>query len=200
MVNNRSRSISNERLRTLLDAIEIQMGSNGLRLMLRNANLERYIDHPPPLNQKLEVLAQDYTNVLAALRAYFGVGARSTMLRIGADIFRLKLNHHRLRAAFHRLRLATLDQERSILWILDMLAAELNKPEPCVTLGREEAKYHLIDACNDRTVGIQSEFPICWTAVGEIAEALHWGTKREYRVLETSCFASGGESCTFVIS
>jgi predicted hydrocarbon binding protein len=183
-----------------MDAIELQMGSNGLRLMLRNASMERYIDQPPPLNKNREAQAQEYTSLLTAVRAYFGVGARSTMLRIGAEIYRLKLDHHRLSTTLSRLYLTTLNEESSVLWILKKLAAELNRPKKCSIFRQDETHFHLIDASNDRTVGIQSEFPICWTAVGEITEALHWGTTREYHVLETSCIASGEESCHFVIS
>ena len=199
MVNVTSREIRNDRLRILMDAIEIQMGSNGLRMMLRNADLERYIDHPPPINRNLDIPAQEYSKLLAALRAYFGVGARATMLRIGVDITRLKLERNRLPAALRKVLLLALGKEQAARVSLKWLAGEWNQTGAQVVLQEQAAATLLLDASNDRTVGIQAEYPICWTAVGEIAEALHWGTGEEYQIQEVGCIASGDDCCRFSI-
>lgn len=199
LVKNTDRHLPNEQLRILMDAIEIQMGSNGLRLMLRNAKLDRYIDQPPPRNRKLQVRASEYTQLLQAMRSYLGVGARGTLLRVGRDAFRLMLAQNRLSASFRRLNLLTLSEKKKGQWILSKLATDLSYPDDLIEIHSEADRLVWVDPSNDRTVGIQAESPICWTTVGVIAGALLWATSKEHQVVEQSCIATGDDNCTFII-
>ncbi len=45
----------------------------------------------------------------------------------------------------------------------------------------------------------QRDTAICWETLGEIQEALKWGTGLEYEVAEMNCRAKGDSTCRFEI-
>src|SRR5210317_711640 len=77
------RRLTNRYLRQFLQAIEDEAGAYTLRMVLRNAKLERYINELPPSNTDQVVSALDYASLHKSIRTYFGNGARGSLNRIG---------------------------------------------------------------------------------------------------------------------
>lgn len=199
MTEGQGRALPNERMRWLILAIQDQMGTHGLRLVLRQADLHHYIERLPPSNFQPAIRSPEYARLIDAVRTYFGIGSRGTLMRIGRAIFRQELNQRPLFTLGRRLLLLPLPHDSKRLWILNRLAGAMSAPGNGVTVHQADQNLWLVDRTFDRTFGVSSETQICWTAVGEISEALFWATGREHQVDEVSCRATGAESCRFEI-
>ena len=68
-----------------------------------------------------------------------------------------------------------------------------------VTVFTDDNRISLVDHDSDATVGRRRDSEICWETVGEIQEALKWGTGQEYDVNERSCKAKGDPACRFEV-
>jgi predicted hydrocarbon binding protein len=193
------RTLPSERLRWLMLAIQRETGSYGLPLLLRQAGLDRYVGRLPAADRRPGVLPEEYARLVQAVRAYYGLGARGTLTRIGREIFRQERRSRPAEALLNRFTLMLLPRARRRIHILRSVAAGMAMPGQGVSVGEDEQGLWLSDRTGDRTLGISSDEPCCWTAAGEIAEALLWAAGLEPRVHEVSCRAAGAEECRFLI-
>ncbi|MEW6567501.1 MAG: hypothetical protein AB1449_04910 [Chloroflexota bacterium] len=191
--------LPNERMRWLMLAIQREMGSYGLPLLLRQAGLDRYVGRLPPADRRLKAQVDEYARLVQAMRTYYGLGARGAMLRIGREVFRRQLAARPVEAFFERLRLRLLPLPRRRLRALQSLAERMAWPEGDVSVQAIDSEVWLIDRSAHRTLGQKSDGPSCWIAVGEIAEALLWATGVEHLVEEKACRAAGDDCCRFLI-
>lgn len=194
-----ARALPNERMRWLMLAIQREMGSYGLPLLLRQAGLDRFVGRLPALDRRLGVQADEYARLVHAMRSYYGLGARGALVRIGREVFRQQLASRRLEAWLEKLRLRLMPMPQRRLRAVRSLAESMAWPGNDVAVQVGEAELWLIDHTADRTLGQQSDGPSCWVAVGEIAEAMLWATGAEHAVEETECRAAGANACRFVI-
>jgi predicted hydrocarbon binding protein len=199
MTDTLERMLPRERLRWLMLAIQRETGSYGLPLILRQAGLDRYVGRLPAADRRLSVLPEEYSRLVQAVRAYYGLGARGTLTRIGRGIFRQQRRARPAEALLERLALSMLPLARRRIRILHSIAAGMAQPGQGVSVHEAEQGLWLVDRTGDRTLGVSSDEPCCWTAVGEIAEALLWGTGAEPHVQEVSCLAAGAEDCRFLV-
>jgi len=193
------RSLPNYRIRWLVLAIEEQMGSHGLRMILRQSDLPRYLESIPPANDELQSQAADYARLLTTVRTYFGHGARGTLTRIGRSVFRHQLAQRPLLNARRMVIGPFLSTQSKLAWILNQLASEMAAPNGAVRVSRSGEGFWLVDETYDRTLGVSAEQPICWSAVGELAEAVTWMTREELPIREVDCRATGKQACRFAI-
>jgi len=193
------RSLPNYRMRWLVLAIEEQMGSHGLRMILRQSDLTRYLESMPPPNDELQAQAAEYARLLTTVRTYFGHGARGTLTRIGRSIFRHQLEQRPLLNARRKVIGPFLSTTSKLAWILNQLAGEMAAPNGVVRVSRAGEGFWLVDETEDRTLGVASEEPICWSVVGELAEAVTWMTREELPIREVDCRAAGKPACRFAI-
>jgi len=194
-----NRPLPNERVRWLMLAAEREMGSHGLRLVLRQASLDAYIDHPPPANRRLGTNSAEYSRLIQAVRTYYGLGARGVLTRMGRTAFQIQLANRPLRRFVLRTSLVLLPAGARRARILRHMAAMMSYPAAIVSMHSADQALWLVDPTADRTLGVTSEAPLCATALGEIAEALLWATGREHTVDEVVCRASGGRMCRFEV-
>ncbi len=194
-----ARPLPNERMRWLMLAIQHEMGSYGLPLLLRQAGLDRYVGRLPPADRRPGAQADEYARLVQAMRTYYGLGARGAMLRIGRGVFRQQVASRRLEAFLERLRLRMMPLSQRRLRGLQSLAEHMAWPGGDIRIEASNSELWLIDRTADRTFGQQSDEPSCWVAVGEIAEALLWATGVEHVVEETACRAAGADACSFAI-
>ncbi len=194
-----SRALPNERMRWLMLAIQREMGSYGLPLLLRQAGLDRFVGKLPPPDRRLGVQADEYARLVHAMRSYYGLGARGALLRIGREVFRQQLAARRVEAFLEKIRLRLMPLPQRRLRALRSLAESMALPGKDVEVEAGGEGLWLIDRTADRTLGQQTDEPMCWVAVGEIAEALLWATGLEHAVEETACRAAGADACRFLI-
>ena len=193
------RSLPNVRLRWLILAIQEQMGPHGLRMILRQADLTKYLESPPPADNVLETRASEYARLLASVRTYFGLGARGTLTRIGRSVFRQQLAGRPSWTAWRLVVRPILSTQRRVSWILAQVASGMAAPRGAVRIDQAGDGFWLIDETSDRTLDVRSEQPICWSAVGELAEAVMWATREDIPIREVACRAAGKDACRFAI-
>lgn len=193
------RRLPNERLLWLIQAIEEEMGTHGLRLCLRQSGMERYIDTPPPPNRQLLVSPVEYSRLMQSVRMYFGIGARGTLRRIGREVFQRQRTAHPFRHAWWKIRFFGAPESSKTRRMLTYIANQLGYPAGRVSVTSQSGTYLLRDETGDRTHEVISDGPSCWAAEGLIEEALQWATGTGYLVREIECMAAQDQACVFRI-
>ena len=193
------RAISSARVRRLLLAIQDVMGQSGLATVLRQAGIQRFAASLPPDNNETALHAAEYASLIQAIENYYGRGARGTLIRVGYASFDRLVATRRLTAAAYRLLFQVvplrLRQQLALRWLAGEIAGRGGR----VTLDAGDHRLTLVDHESDATVGRRRDSEICWVTLGEIQEALRWGTGREYDVRELTCRATGAPACRFEI-
>jgi bacteriochlorophyll 4-vinyl reductase len=193
------RTLPNARVRRTLLAIQDVMGQSGLTTILRQAGMQRYVNALPAADQGPGLRATEYATLMQAIENYYGRGARGTLMRIGYAAFARLVKEKRTQAALYSLWFRLLPAAARRWEVLRWLARELAGPGGQVTVHRDDQRINLVDHTSDPTAGRQREQPICWMTVGEIQEALKWGTGQEYEVTEMACRAKGDAACRFEV-
>jgi predicted hydrocarbon binding protein len=193
------RPIPNARVRRLMLAIQDVMGQSGLATILRQANLQRFTNALPPANGEAGLRAAEYASVMQAIENYYGRGGRGTLTRVGYASFNRLVAGRPFTAAAYRLLFKFLPLPSRQILTLRWLGRELAGRGGRVTVYMDESRISLVDHESDATAGRHRESEICWETVGEIQEALKWGTGREYDVNELSCKAKGDAACRFEV-
>ena len=193
------RTITNARLRRTLLAIQDVMGQSGLVTILRQAGLQRYVNALPAADGGPALRATEYATLMQAIENYYGRGARGTLMRIGYASFLRLVKERRAQAALYRVWFRLLPLAARRWQLLAWLARELAGSDGQVTLHRDDQHLNLVDHTSDPTAGRQRDQAICWMTVGEIQEALKWGTGQEYEVTELACRAKGDAACRFEV-
>ena len=193
------RALPNARVRRLMLAIQDVMGQSGLATILRQASLQRFAGALPPANGEPGLKAAEYAALMQAIENYYGRGARGTLTRVGYSSFNRLVASRRLTAAGYRALFRVLPMPARRMLTLQWLAREMAGRGGHVTVYRDDNHISLVDHDSDATVGRQRDAEICWETVGEIQEALKWGTGQEYDVTERSCKAKGDPACRFEV-
>jgi predicted hydrocarbon binding protein len=136
---------------------------------------------------------------MQAIENYYGRGARGTLTRVGFASFNRLVASRRITAVAYRLLFKILPLQTRRMMTLRWLAHEIAGRGGRVTVHLDDGRINLVDHESDGTVGRHRDSEICWETVGEIQEALKWGTGLEYDVSELSCKAKGDPACRFEI-
>lgn len=189
-------ALPNTRARRFMLAIQDVMGMSGLTTVLRQAGLPRFVSALPPADNVPGLKAAEYAALMQAIENYYGRGARGTLTRIGFASFKRLVASQRLRAGLLRLALRPMPLASRRLWVLRWLARHV-APGGRVRVHLDDHDLAFVDQESLGTTGRQRDTEICWVTLGEIQEALKWGTGREYQVAEMSCKAKGEAACRF---
>lgn len=194
-----NRRITNRYLRHLLQAIDEEMGRQGLRMVLRQTGLERYVSTLPANNRETVSFASELAALQEGIRAYYGHGARGSLNRIGRAAWRRMLAEapvgQRLRLHYARL----LPEPTRAMKLLQELLREICEGEGISSVHLLDPDLILVDESSDFTIGQTDEMNICWVTQGMLEEVLQWGSNQEYDVEEITCRATGGAVCKFQI-
>jgi len=193
------RALPNARVRRLMLAIQDVMGQSGLTTILRQSGLQRFAGALPPANGEPGLHAAEYAALMQAIENYYGRGARGTLTRVGYAAFNHLVAGRRLMAAGYRAVFRFVPLQTRQLLTLKWLAREMAGRGGRVTVYLDDSHISLVDYESDATVGRRRDSEICWETVGEIQEALKWGTGREYDVSERNCKAKGDPACRFEV-
>ena len=178
-----------------------ELGADQFAVMLGLAKLPAEWAKPDAL-LKLDALesAKAYASLQAAMRSYFGRGARGILLRVGQRMW-----HHLLEDAalggraqagiVKRLPLGTRRKPT-----LDLLAKFLSASTGDITVHTLDLDLLLVDHASPTANGQSESAPICFVTQGLIRESLYWATGAAYDVDETACKAQGHHACEFKIT
>jgi hypothetical protein len=185
-------------VRGVLDGIEEIAGVKGRKLVLRHANLEEYLENPPPMDDKVFVPAAHYQAICRGLLEFFGTkGARVLLIYVGEATFRRAIEGlPGLFASAMKFMPGGL-KKRAVFKVSAMQIARITGVPPKIDIQRDRIIIHYFrcPSCD----GYQSDQPVCFYECGMLMALAEWATGKKHRATEVECAAMGHEACVFEI-
>ncbi len=196
---------SNFRTRVYLDAVRELVLGRGLKMLLRLAKLDHWLEQLPPYDDVLAVDFADFSAISEALILAYGPnGGGGVAMRAGRMTFR----------AMQQRFGADVGLDNTVY--AELTAARLRKLLPAVVRGWElqsDSRIMLeeIDAafllsatpCPECWGRRETSHTVCYATIGFLREAVEWaGLGDIYKVAQRACTACVWDHgvCTFVIS
>jgi len=193
---------TNALMRQAIMAIGQVMGERGLKIVLREAGLERYVDELPPDDLEQDVSTVDYAALNQAVEEFYGRAGKGMLQRIGRASFRYGIEEQATLMGIAGAALKVMPQKARIKFILTQMAKSLMDVNQDTIIEVQETPQGFVFA--DFTCGVcccrKAEHPICHLYIGSISEAVKWATGQEYEVREIECRATGAEACRFLVT
>lgn len=189
-------------LRRFVESVGVELGTDQFHTILALSRLPVEWTKPQTfMKMNPTESAKSYAALQAALRTYYGRGARGTLLRVGRRMWHLLLDDSALggktqAALIKRLPLTTRRRKS----ILELLARLIGSRAGDITVHTLDLDLLLVDHVSPGAGGQHHARPICFVTQGLIRESLSWATKQEFDVEEISCKATGKDSCEFRIT
>jgi len=193
---------TNALMRQAIMAIGQVMGQQGLKIVLRQAGLERYVDELPPDDLEQDVSTVDYAALNQAVEEFYGRAGKGMLQRIGRASFRYGVEEQATLMGVAGAAMKLMPQKTRIKFILTQMAKSLMDVNQDTHIQVQETPQGFVFA--DFTCGVcccrNAEHPICHLYIGSISEAVKWATGQEYEVREIECRAMGAEACRFLVT
>ena len=193
---------TNALMRQAILAIGEVMGERGLKVVLRQAGLERYADELPPNNLEQGVATVDYATLNQAVQEFYGRAGKGMLQRIGRASFRYGVDDQATLMGVAGAALKLMPQKTRIKFILTQMAKSLMDVNEDTTIEVQDTPQGFVFA--DYTCGVcccrNAEYPICHLYVGSISEAVKWATGQDHEVREVECRATGADACRFLVT
>ena len=191
---------SNRILRRFVETVAVELGKDQFNAILGLSKLPVEWASPDTfLKTDSTESAKTYAALQAALRTYYGRGARGVLLRVGQRLWNFLLDDAALggkaQAALIK-RLPITSRRKSILELLARLVG--NQPGDIV-VHNQDLDLLLVDHASPAAENQHDSHPICFVTQGLIRESMFWATGQGFDVEETSCKATGKETCEFKI-
>jgi predicted hydrocarbon binding protein len=192
---------SNRILRRFVETAALELGTDQFNVMLALSKLptdwaksETFKKMDPAESAKI------YASLQAAMRTYYGRGARGVLLRVGQRLWNFLLDDAALggktQAAIVK-RLPLMTRRRKS--ILELLARLIEAQANDITVHTLDLDLLFVDHASPTTENQRDSHPICFVTQGLIRESLFWATGQSFDVEEISCKALGKETCEFKI-
>ena len=184
-------------VRTMIDAIEDVAGVKGRNMVLRHADLEEYVENPPPIDEEIFIPNAHYRAICRALRDVFGKGSRVLLIYAGeATIYKSFEALPRAFAPVMRFLPGGL-RRRAALKMAAMATERITGIPPKIEFQKGKIVYHYYNCpfCE----GYESEAPICAYDIGILKAIVEWATGKTHKVTEIDCAAMGAEACVYEI-
>ena len=144
--------------------------------------------------------AETYAALQAAMRAYFGRGARGVLLRVGQRMWHFLLEDAALRGKAQAALIKRMPLTARRKSILELLARLIGAQAEDITVHTLDLDLLVADHASPAAQGQRASRPICFVTQGLIRESLLWATGQNFDVEETSCKAFGHDACEFKIT
>jgi V4R domain-containing protein len=186
-------------LRRFIETVVMELGFDQLNAMLALSKLPAEWAKPETFMDAVES-ARVYASLQAAMRTYFGRGARGVLLRVGQRLWNQVLEDAALgnRAQAAVVRRLPLNARRKPT--LELLSRFLSIQPGDITLHTLDLDLLLVDHASPTTDGYHDALPICFVTQGLIRASLLWATGQGHDVEEISCKARGDKNCEFKIT
>ncbi len=184
-------------------SLEEVMGQNGVKALLRLAELDQYLDAYPPNDLRREFPFEAISQYSVALGTMYGQrGARGLELRAGRVAFSLGLKEFGPLLGMADLALKLMPITMKLKIVLNATAQTFDRfSDQSSHVEEERGKfiYHITRCSNCITRADPG--PVFYIARGIIEEATSWVSGgRHFVVEQCSCMAQGAPSCSFNIS
>ena len=192
---------SNRILRRFVETAAVELGMDQFNVMLALSKLPTDWAKSETFKKMASAeSAKIYAELQAAMRTYYGRGARGVLLRVGQRLWNFLLDDAALggktQAAFVK-RLPLMTRRRKS--ILELLARLIETQANDITVHTLDLDLLFVDHASPTTENQRDSHPICFVTQGLIRESLFWATGQNFDVEEISCKATGQETCEFKI-
>jgi hypothetical protein len=184
-----------------VETLSVELGQDTFSAVLSKAGLPREWAQAAHFSALDDIrTAQAYSRLQAALRTYYGRGARGILIRIGTKLWNPLLDEAafsiRAQATLVRGFPKTLRRKPA----LELLARLLNGHPGDITVHSQDLDLLLVDHAAPTTIGQTDDQPICFVTLGLIQECLFWAIGQVHDVEELACRSLGGSQCEFKIT
>lgn len=184
-------------------SLEEVMGENGVKALLRLADLPDYIGSYPPNDLKKEFPFEAISSTSVALGTMYGPrGARGLELRAGRVAFTLGLKEFGPLLGMADLALKLMPVTMKLKIVLNATAQTFDRfsdQSSHVEEERTQFVYHITRCSN--CITRPEPGPVFYIARGIIEEATAWVSGgRRFSVEQTSCMGCGDKTCAFNIA
>jgi predicted hydrocarbon binding protein len=184
-----------------VDAAAAELGSEQFSAILALSALPATWAKPATFRKMGQVeSAKAYATLQAAMRTYYGRGARGTLLRVGQRLWHHLLDDATLPGKAQAVVIKRLPLRSRRKSTLELLSRFLSVQAGDITLHTLDLDLLLADHGSPTTQGYQSRSPICFVTQGLVRESLLWATGQRPDVEEISCRAKGDNTCEFRIT
>lgn len=191
---------SNRILRRFVETASLELGADQFNAMLALAKLPAEWSRPETFAKTDPVeSAKTYAALQAAMRTYFGRGARGVLLRVGQRLWNHLLDDAALGGKAQAVIIKRLPLTARRKPALELLARFIANQPGDITVHTLDLDLLLVDHASPITDGQRDAGPICFVTQGMIRESLFWATGLGHDVEETSCKAQGHHDCEFKI-
>jgi hypothetical protein len=183
--------------------MEDVMGKGGLSALLSLAELDAYINQPPPDNLARQFDFAYLSALNQALEDMYGArGGRGMALRIGRACFARGMKTFGAMAGMTDPAFIALPLNVRTRLGLDALAAIFtNFSDQHSSVEELDDYYEFSTESSPMAWGRNSDRPVCHALTGIIQESLRWASDGyEYHVQEITCRAAGDEQCVFRVN
>jgi predicted hydrocarbon binding protein len=191
---------SGRTLGRFVECTSLELGASQFDSMLALSQLPpQWIG--PQVFLKMDAIesAKAYASLQAAMRMYFGRGARGVLLRVGQRLWGHLLAGAGLGGKTQAAVIKRLPLNARRKPTLELLARLLGAAPGDITVHTLDLDLLLADHASPTTASSHADSPICFVTQGLIGESLYWATGANYDVEETSCKACGENACEFKI-
>lgn len=184
-----------------VEATSAELGADQFEAILALSELPAGWGKPSTFRKTGQVeAARAYAVLQAAMRTYYGRGARGTLLRVGQRLWHHLLEDATLPGKAQAVVIRRLPLRARRKSTLELLSRFLSARPGDVTLHTLDLDLLLADHVSPTTQETESRQPICFVTQGLIHESLLWATGQRPDVEETSCRARGDTTCEFRIT
>jgi len=188
-------------LRLFLETLSAEIGRDVLAVILEKADLPADLLNPQAVSRyKGQSAAETYARIQKAMRAYYGRGARSMLLRVGRLLWGRLLQAASIPEKTTAQFIRTLPAAMRGKAALELLARFMGEKTGSVTVQTVDSNLLLADHISAACLGQAEASPVCHVTLGLIQESLFWATARDHDVAEVACRAAGGNNCEFKIT
>ncbi len=173
-----------------LEAVRSEIGEYSFEMILHDAEIIKGMDRA----NRSALTCAEFSRVLAAIRAYYGSGARGTLNRIGRYVW-----YEVFGKKFQGWIVYPLVRLLGPRFALKMLAGMMNKPDGDVSVHLLDRELIFVDTSSDAAIDQEDDQPVCWYTIGLIQACVSWASGEEKSVDEIACRAMGHEACKFRI-
>lgn len=188
-------------LSRFVETAALELGADQFHAMLALSKLPAEWAKPETfLKMDAAHAAQAYASLQAAMRTYFGRGARGVLLRVGQRLWHHLLDDAALGGKAQAALIKRLPLSARRKSTLELLGRFLGANSSDITVHTLDLDLLFVDHASPAADGYREANPICHVTLGLIRESLFWATGQGYDVEETSCKARGETTCEFKIT
>jgi predicted hydrocarbon binding protein len=188
-------------MRRFVETLAEDLGLETFIAVLEKAGLPaQWTDREHFARLSAEQSAEVYSNLQAALRTYYGRGARSILVRIGGKLWGRLLDNGALGLKAQATVVRGLPVGMRRKPALEMLARLMSAKPGDITVHTLDLDLLFVDHASAATLKQSEQAPICFVSLGLVRECLFWAVGHEHDIEEISCRARGAKECEFKIT